>query len=470
LTPLSIRARLTVGFLGVLAVATLTLAFGAWWLFRASVVGAADEALAARIEGTRHFIETIQQELPAEELHDEFEEFADLTGGAALLEVVDNTGRVLCRPTFADWSAIAPPLSPATNLRVVAQTAGNQPYRAAATEVTVGDHRYRVTTAVPMSTEYAALGQFGWLLAGLVPSVMALAAVGGFWLSGRALSPVDRMTRDARLISVHHLDRRIDVPPADDELRRLAVTFNELLARLQRAFDDMVRFTAEASHELRTPVSLARTTAELALSRPRQNSDYQAALADVLSHTERMSTLVDDLLVMARADAGLERRELSPVDVNRVVEQALRDVRVEAEQKHVRVSHERTNAPATVMGSGESLRRLAFIVIHNAVQYTSNGGTVRVGVTTRGRQSDNGGEVVLEVVDSGPGIPVADRARVFDRFYRGAHGRQVAPEGSGLGLSIAQTIVERHHGSIALDDGPAGSGCLVRVTLPARSR
>ena len=117
-----------------------------------------------------------------------------------------------------------------------------------------------------MATAYAALRRFGWLLMGLVPAVLLVAAAGGFWISGRALAPVDRMTRDVKSISVRSLDRRLDVPAADDELSRLAVTFNDMLARLQASVADMVRFTADASHELRTPVSLTRTTAEVALA------------------------------------------------------------------------------------------------------------------------------------------------------------------------------------------------------------
>ncbi len=465
--PLSIRARLTAGYLGVLALATLTLAAGAWWLFSASVVRAADEALAARIDGTRHFIEAIQRELPTEELHDEFREFADLTGGDALLEVLDETGRVLCRPAITGWAEMTPPLSTATALQVVARTVGHQPYRALATDVEVGGHRYRITAALPMGTEYAALSRFGWLLAGLVPTVMALAGLGGFWLSGRALSPVDRMTRDARLISLRHLDRRVDVPPADDELRRLAVTFNDMLTRLQRAFDDMVRFTADASHELRTPVSLARTTAELALGRPRTADEYRDALTVVLAQTERMTTLVGDLLVLARADAGVEEPDSSLVDLRPTIEDAIRDVSVLARQQRLDLQRDRPDTPVLIRGSRESLRRLAVILIDNAIKYTPCGGAIRIRLAIDAETPAAGLAVLLEVINSGPGIPADERHRVFDRFYRGAHARQLAPDGSGLGLSIAQTIVERHSGTIDITDGPNGRGCLVRVRLPA---
>ena len=262
-TPLSIRARLTLAYLAVLAVATVTLA-GAWWLFYTSMTQAADASLAERVEGTRQFIDATEHELPPEELSDEFGEFASLTRGETLLEVSDETGRVLCRPALAAWNAERIVATPAAG--VVAASIGGDPYRALSTSLAVGAHRYRVTTAIPMRTEYAALRRFGWLLTALVAAVMPIAAAAGFWLSGRALAPVDRMTRDVQRISVSDPSRRLEVPAAGDELSRLAGTFNDMLVRWQSAFADMVRFTADASHELRTPISLTRTTAELALA------------------------------------------------------------------------------------------------------------------------------------------------------------------------------------------------------------
>jgi HAMP domain-containing protein len=243
----SIRTRLTAGYLAVLAVATLALAGGAWYLMRASMTRAADASLAARLAGTRHFIDAAQRELPKEELLDEFQEFADLTSGETLLEVTDDNGRRLCHPALAGWDALPARSPSASDGRPFQTDIGGQPYRALTTSLDVGGHRYQVTTAIPMSTADAALHRFGWLLAGLVPAVLLFSTAGGFWLSGRALAPVDRMTRDVQQISVSDPSRRLDVPPAGDELSRLAETFNGMLVRWQRAFADMIRFTADAA-------------------------------------------------------------------------------------------------------------------------------------------------------------------------------------------------------------------------------
>ncbi len=458
--PLSIRTRLAGLYLLILATATIVLGGGAWWLFRASIIQAADATLAARVDGTRRFIEASEQELPPEELQDEFEEFADLTRGDVPLEVSDSTGRTLCRPAIAGWDALVVPVSPGDDLRPVEQFAAGAPFRAIVTNLVVSGHQYRVLAAIPMHTAYVALNRFGWLLAGLVPTVLLLAGAGGFWLSARALQPVDRMTRDVQSISTRHLDRRIAVPAADDELRRLAVTFNELLAGLQRSFDDMVRFAAEASHELRTPVSIARTTAEIALARPRDPDQYREAFAEVLNQTVRMSALVDNLLVLARSDAGVEPPDLARIDVRDAASAALHDVEGDATRRHLLLTRHLAESPVIVRGSAESLRRLIVILLDNAVRYTPEGGHVDLRV---GRVESS---ATIEVSDSGPGIGAEELPRIFDRFYRGSAARQLAPDGTGLGLSIAKTIVDRHGGEIAVGNAPSGQGSRLTITIP----
>jgi len=464
---LSIRARLTAGYVTVLAAATLALAVGSWALMRRSVDEAADASLTARVEGTRRFIEAVQQELPPEELLDEFMEFGNLTSGSTPLEVSEERGRVLCHPALAGWDGMQPRPSPSAKSQVIPVRIMGEPYRALATVLAVGNQRYHVTTAISMSIEYAALRQFGWLLLALVPAVMLIATAGGFWLSGRALAPVDRMTRDVRQISLHEPSRRLEVPAAADELSRLATTFNEMLGRWQQAFADMARFTTDASHELRTPVSLARTTADLALTRPRTEAEYRTALTEILSQTERMSRLVDDLLMLARVDAGVEPPAMTPVDLRDIADDVVGEMRPAFECRGLELKWTFDDAPVIVTGSRESLRRLLVILLDNAMKYTPPPGSVSVRVSTRSNRGDP--SAVLEVVDSGPGIPVVDRPRVFDRFYRGADARQAAPDGSGLGLAIARTIVERDQGAIIVANADT-RGCAVTVTLPLLAR
>jgi signal transduction histidine kinase len=465
--PLSIRMRLTAGYLAVLTAATLLLAGGVWGLFRQSVIRAADASLAGRVDGTRRFIERIQRELPPEEVSDEFKEFGDMTRGEALVECIDEHGRTLHAPAMNGWEQLRVSPSPADALRVEAREVAGVPFRAVATEIVVDGHRFQLWAATSMADAYGSLNRLGWLLTALVPGVLVFAAAGGFWISGRALAPVDRITRDVKSISWRNLDRRLDEPPADDELRRLAVTFNDMLGRIQLAAAEMARFTADASHELRTPVSLTRTTAEVALGRDRSADEYRVALTEISTQMERMSALVNDLLLLARADAGVDPAATTPVDLGALVTETTNELRATLTREGVTLHLDAALVPLMVVyGNAESLRRLLLILLDNAIKYTPRDGHVTVRVSPAPQELPGRSGVAIDVIDSGAGLDAMDRVRAFDRFYRGAVARQQAPEGSGLGLSIARTIVERHAGVISLAPGPQGRGCWARVVLP----
>jgi two-component system OmpR family sensor kinase len=207
-----------------------------------------------------------------------------------------------------------------------------------------------------------------------------------------------------------------------------------------------------------------RTTAEIALSRPRPADEYRQALKDVLAHAEHMSALVGDLLLLARADAGVEAGESGPVDLSEVARDVGEEFQLAAARRSLGFVVSAETA-VDVRGDAGSFRRLFVILLENAVAYTPPDGKIDLRVT----RSDAAGTptAVVEVIDTGIGIDPDDRARVFDRFYRGAAARAQAADGSGLGLSIARTIVERARGTIEIDAGPGGRGCHVRVRLPA---
>jgi heavy metal sensor kinase len=465
----SIRVRLTAWYVAVLASAALLLIGASWWLSDLSVRRATDTGLRARTEGVRRFLENPKTRVSIEGLRDEFGEYAELTRNEALLEVIDAAGVVLCRPSIPGWESIASAQVAHAGGPVHAadRTIGELPFRVASSRIEARHREYRVTVAAPMGPAYAALRRFHRLLFLLAPVVLAVAGVGGYWVSRRALAPVDRMTRAVQAISLESLDRRLEVPAADDELRRLAVTFNDMLARLETAVGDIVRFTADASHELRTPVALVRTTAELALRRERTADEYRSALVDVLEHSQRMSALVEDLLVLARMDAGVKQSD-GPCDLGTLASDTSRELTAAASRRSVRLAAEIAAPGLVVHGDRGSLRRLLFILLDNAVKYTPPAGEVRLRVCPV-NGVDGARAALLEVSDDGIGLDESEAPRVFERFYRGARARREAPEGSGLGLAIARTIVERHHGTIALaaaggDNGR--SGCRVQVLLP----
>jgi heavy metal sensor kinase len=360
------------------------------------------------------------------------------------------------------WADLKIPVPGASAPQFSARFASGRPFRVAAATLVVDAKTYRVTAAIPMGPTYAALGRFAWSLALLLPLVVLLTAAGGWWISGRALSPVDQMTRAVQAISLRNLDRRLDVPTADDELQRLAVTFNDMLKRLQTAVADMVRFTAEASHELKTPVSIVRATAEVTLSRERTAAEYRHALADVLEQSERMSALVNDLLALARVDAGVEASDSATVDLGAIGQDVSREVQASMDRKTLTYTASLA-ADVNTRGSAESFRRLMLILLDNAIKYTPEGGCVWLRVATA--ISGGSGACIVEVTDTGTGIDPSERSRVFDRFYRSAAARQHA-DGSGLGLSIARAIVERHGGTIAVGPGPDCRGTRITARVP----
>jgi signal transduction histidine kinase len=467
---LSIRAKLTAWYIGVLTVITLAFAAASWWLSTQSVLRATDASLRARVEGVRAFLQNPRTRLTVESLRDEFGEYAELTRNEALLEVIDESGVVLCRPSIPGWADLAAGESPivaAGEVRAHDLLLADQPFRVASAQVVAHDRPYHVTVAAPMQPAYAALNQFHRLLLGVLPFLIGLAGVGGYWVSRRALAPVDQVTSAVQAITLQSLNRRLDLPRANDELRRLAATFNDVLERLEAAVADIVRFTADASHELRTPVSLIRTTTDLALRHERTPDEYRRALSEIRGHAQHMSELVSDLLALARTDAGIEPHGASPVDVTETAAQAIKDIGDAAASRSVTISATLPDASVFVTGDEPSFKRLLLILLENAVKYSHPAGEVRVGVET-GTGAEHG-DVVVAVCDDGIGIDPSERSKLFERFFRGSRARQHAPDGTGLGLAIAQAIVKRYGGTISIDfsTGENGSGCHVTVRLPA---
>ena len=248
-----IRARLTAWYTAIFAAATIALAVASFYLVARSAREAADAGLHARIAGVSGFLSDPETSIGTEDLREEFAEYAELTQGEALLEVVAADGTVLTQPTARGWTDMVrtvPPSEAPSDARATDWTVGGLPFRAMSARVVSRGRTYVVTVAAPMQSSYAALERFGRLVVFLVPLLLLAAGVTGHWVSRRALVPVDRLTRAVHSITLHSLDERVEVPPADDEVRRLAVTLNDMLERLQHAVGDVVRFTGDAAHEL----------------------------------------------------------------------------------------------------------------------------------------------------------------------------------------------------------------------------
>jgi len=296
------------------------------------------------------------------------------------------------------------------------------------------------------------------LVAGIIV-LMVAATVLGYGLAGTALRPVREITAEARALSEQDLHRRIGLDLPADELGDLAQTFNQMLDRLETAFNSLGQFTADAAHELRAPLTLIRTEAEVTLRRPRSAEEYQASLATILAEAERLGRVADQLLMLARAESGALATQMQHVELSGMVADAVRLWSPLALERGVTLSGD-GDSLGRVRGDPDLLRRLLDNLLDNAIRHAPGPGAVRVS----GRRVDRGWE--LAVADSGPGVPGAARASIFDRFARADTARGRETGGAGLGLALCRAIAELHQGSIRVEGEPGGGARFV-VVLPA---
>ncbi len=279
-------------------------------------------------------------------------------------------------------------------------------------------------------------------------------------LAGRVLEPVRRISVMARSISEHDLHRRVDLVVPQDELGQLVATFNDMLARLEDSFESLRRFTADASHELRTPLALMRTELEGALARRRDPAENRRVLLEIQQEVERMSRLVDRLLMLARADAGSLQPAAAPLDVADTLYEAAARWRPEADRKRVSLE---VGAPDTglVEADADLIRRVLDNLIDNAIRHSPDGGSVNLD----GEREPGGWRV--DVSDSGPGVAADAREILFRRFARPDGARARDGGGAGLGLALSRAIAEAHGGTLELVDS-GGTGAVFRLHLPDR--
>jgi heavy metal sensor kinase len=307
-----------------------------------------------------------------------------------------------------------------------------------------------------------------WLsLLGFGSVALVLGAAVSWWLAWRVTRPLEQLTQAAEQISPRAWGDRLTTRAGNSELQRLTLVFNQMLDRLQQAFEQQTRFTSDASHELRTPVSVILTQTDHSLTRPRTNEEYQAALETCRRSARRMKHLVDDLLLLARADAGQLPLRRVLVDLAEVTASTIAWLQPLAEERGVRLSAELTSTP--VQGDAQQLSQVVANLVTNAVKYSPAAGEVRITVA---READpSNAWAVLRVRDQGPGIAAEDQPRIFERFFRGDRARtndstdaRLGP-GIGLGLSIAAEVVAAHGGSISLLS-ESGPGATLEVRLP----
>jgi two-component system OmpR family sensor kinase len=448
---LPIRARLTVWLVAMLAI--LLVALGGFLVVRSreGLVAGLDESLSTRASqialGLRHGCEG---------------EFRDLNNTALTGLPQGESGAQLLGPggslqeTSGDALGSAPLLSP----EQVTAVRGGQTLRMTAPVGADAESFRMLAVASPTACEGAIVvatstGQIDRSIRELLiqlaiggPVVLVIAGVGTWLLARRALEPVGRMTREAGAIGIDRIDERIDVPPTSDEVQRLALTLNEMLDRLEDGVEDKRRFVADASHELRTPLAVMQAELDVDLRATDLTPEARTALESVREEVARMTSIVDDLLTLARVDAGSLELLRTPVDLAELAGGVADKSDVLARTKHVRIDHDGSHAD--VLGDHDRLEQVLTNLVSNAIRHAPDGGSVQLHTWTRN------GAAGCSVTDDGPGVAPEIADHVFDRFVRGDPAR-ASGAGSGLGLSICREIVEAHGGRIWVDMGPGGS-------------
>jgi heavy metal sensor kinase len=305
------------------------------------------------------------------------------------------------------------------------------------------------------------LRQLALLLALAVPLTLLIASAGGLFLAGRALNPIDRITRAASAIGADDLSRRLNLRGTHDEVGRLASTFDRMLDRLDRAFRRQRQFTADASHELRTPLTMLTSQIDVALERRRSPAEYQALLRSLRDDTTRMSQLVSELLTLARADAGQQLLTTEELNLGELVRTVLPTMQPIATQRGVLLV-DQVDPDVTVSGDQMRLTQLLINLVDNALRYTPPDGSITVSVAT------SGATALLRVADTGVGIEPEHLPHLFERFYRADQSRARVAGGSGLGLAISQWIATAHGGDISVES-TLGEGTTFTVRLPISS-
>ncbi len=451
--------RLTVWF-GTIFLAGWVL-FGAamWFNLKRTLVNERYLTLSHRLDRLQALLNKTQNENAASRLAD-YQQFARATGGGLAEIFRADSSHALPSPTPAAQAFPWPAIHPGAARQFVFVKSRN--FWALARRSSLDGETVYLAAASPQAENQLVLDRFWEGLMASAPLLLLISSVCGYWLSRRALKPVDRITAAARSISIRNLSERLPATRTGDELERLAETCNAMLARLEAAVNQIKQFTADASHELRGPLSFVRTVAEVALRNPHADAESRRCFAEIVEETAKATVLLEDMLTLARADAARNDKALESLNLADVVEEACAMARPIAEERSLALTVSLSASRlVNVLGDFTTLRRLIWILLDNALKYTQAPGRIDVALSTAGEQA------TVLVRDSGAGISEADLPHIFDRFYRADPSRSHV-EGAGLGLAIAKWIAEMHHAELTVAS-ELHRGTVFRLDLPLSS-
>jgi signal transduction histidine kinase len=457
----SLRFRVAVWYFCTVTAIFSVAATGYWFAIRSGLNDALDQGLRYRLIGLRQYLEDVETDQSVESKIKALFYFGEL------YEVFDDTGVLVGQSHGLSRRGVParPPRDLGSEIRYENGGPSDFPLRIAWQKAPIAGRTFVLGAADPQPKYQGVLTGFTSVLLLSAPVILVVAKLCGLWLGRRALAPVARIAEDAREITERNLSARLAVPDSRDELQQLSETLNDMLDRIEQSFMRTKQFTADASHELRAPMTLIYTAAQYALRRPRSREELVESLQKILRESRLTAELIDDLLLLARGDAGRELTELDVLDARALVRDAAERATAMGGTKSVPVKLELDPDELPVRASEVKLRRLLLILVDNAVKFTPSGGTITL------TASRDGAAVVLSVADTGVGISADDLPHIFERFWRADKVRSREVSGAGLGLPIAWQIAEQHGARLEVWSEPGrGSRFTVRLSRVVVSR
>lgn len=435
---LAIRTRLTLLYSTVLALCLVAFGLVVWFSLRESLTSAKRLELEGRVTSLRRVLseQTLESSISDGSLREELTEFSSGLPSDVSVQLSDSGG-------YSIFRTEATPSARSVEQVEIVQARGRS---------------YQIKMTASLEPVDQILLRLSRILLFSIPFAVLASSLGGLFLGKRGLKPVTEMAFAAKAIGSGDLSSRLPVPAARDELSLLAEMWNEMLGRLESSVGRIRRFTSDASHDLRTPLATIRAAAEIALRRTRDPEEYRLTLESIIRQTDRASSLVEDLLALARADSGEPGMCFTLLDLASVASEACATLRPLAKAKKIDLQFLAPTGPVWVKGNKDALARVALALIDNAIKNTDEG-TIEVLVEADGRSG------TLMVRDPGRGIDAEDLPRIFDRFYRGDKSRNIAGGGFGLGLAIAKETITLHQGAIDVES-VLGKGSRFVVSLP----
>ncbi len=453
--PLPLRVRLTLWYSLVFATALFAIGFTSLWMVHRAITDIEDNELQQRVKSVRQFLGARPRNESPEQLRSAFTAAYDLYHGHKWLQVIDEHGV---------WAYRSPHVANAFPTLVLPQDAPARAYhftyvaegihvRGRIETITVNGVRYTVQQGMTLDKTLLILSSFQAHLLMLTAAGLVLSSLAGYFMSRKALTPIALIASEAQRINDKNLNLRLPELETRDELAALSSTLNQMLTRIEAGYQSVRSFTANAAHELRSPVALLRAEAEVAVAFPRDAAYYRTTCERVLEHSAQMTRLIEQLLALARADAGTEVLRLGPVNLPDLVEETAAEWFERFAESQIQFACEVDASEFWIEADHLALKRLLNILLENAWRYTPAGksATLALQVTT---SVEDRPVAEVSVIDTGIGVALDDQSRIFERFCRVARPLHGDFSGSGLGLALAQWIAERHQSAIQLNSSP----------------